>query len=197
MTAPAQGGGGGFNWGDLLKGMLMGGGAGAAALGAHKAGMFDPNKVSTMDEQQQGLYDQKYQAIQGGGGPLGDIYGFDADKVRGQYTQQYAEPAYQQFQEQTVPGITGAFRGQNLQNSSYLGGALGQAGTNVQKDLNAQLSGMLSNAEQQSLSRKQSGVNDLLNMQTFAYEDSPLMKLLSGLAGGVGKVAGAAAGKYI
>ncbi len=150
-----------------------------------------PTTISSLDPTQQGLYDQSAQAIQGGGGPLGDLYGFDYEKMRDLYTQQYAQPAYQQFQEEVVPGITGQFRGQNLQNSTYLGGALGKAGTDVQRNLDAQLSGMLYQGEQSALQRKQTGLNQLLNMQTFAYQQSPLMNILNQLAGGAGKAAGA------
>ena len=149
------------------------------------------SKVSSLDPTQRKLYEQYAQALGGGGGPLADVFGFDPEKVRDLYTQQYAEPAYQQFQEEVVPGITGQFRGQNLQQSSYLGGALGKAGTDVQKNLDSQLANMLYQAEQQSLQRKQGGLNQLLGMQTFAYQQSPLMQLIQGLAGGAGQALGA------
>lgn len=169
-----------------------------AGIGGLGAGMFaskggGQNKVSSLDPTQKKLYEQYADALSGGGGPLSDIFGFDPESIREQYTQQYAEPAYQQFQEEVIPGITGQFRGQNLQNSSYLGGALGKAGTDVQRNLNSQLSKMLYDAEQQSLQRKQTGLDQLLNMQTFAYKQSPIMQLLQGLAGGAGKAVGTAA----
>lgn len=168
--------------------------AGGAGFGAaYNSGAFDPNTISSLDPEQQKLYKQMMDAIQGGGGPLADLYDFDPEQIRELFTQQYAEPAYQQFQENVVPGITGQFRGKNLQNSSYLGGALGKAGTDVQTNLNAQLSGMLSQGREAGLQRKQSGVQNLLNMQTFAYQDSPLMQLLNSLAGGAGKAVGASA----
>jgi len=154
---------------------------------------LEPDKLSSLSPEQQQIFQQLTQALGGGGGAFGDLFGFDPEKVREQYTKQYAEPAYQQFQEQTVPGITGAFRGKNLQNSSYAGGALAKAGTDVQSNLNAQLAGMMSNAEQQSLQRKQGGLNQLLNMQTFAYQASPLMQMLNALSEGAGKAAGKAA----
>lgn len=153
---------------------------------------LNPQTLSSLDPTQQGLYGQYAQGLSGQGGQFGDLFDFDPSKVRQQYQEQYADPAMQQFQEQTVPGITGSFRGQNLQDSSYLGGALGQAGTNVQKDLNAQLSRMLQGAEQGAMQRKQGGLNQLLGMQTFAYQQSPLMQLLNSLAGGAGKAAGSA-----
>lgn len=176
-----------------FKDLIYGGAGGIlpiAGYNAYKGGAFDPQKLSSLDQGQQELRDQYQQGLTGGGGPFGDVFGFDAEGLREQFQNQFANPAYQNFQENTVPGITGAFRGQNLQNSSYLGGALGKAGTDVQKGLDSQLSKMLYDAQQASLGRKQKGVEDILNMQTFAYQDSPLMQLINSLAGGVGKAAG-------
>jgi len=173
----------------LPTSILGGLGVGAGKY-AYDKGMFSDNQVSSLDPKQQELYSQLVQALQGGGGPLADIYGFDPEKVRENFDLNYAQPAYQKFEEEVIPGITGQFRGQNLQNSSYLGGALSKAGTDVQKGLDANLSNMLFNAEQQAIQRKQQGLQNLLNMQTFAYEQSPLMQLLQALAGGAGKAIG-------
>lgn len=178
---------------DIIKNTALGGLAGAG-YSAYKGGAFDPQKLSSLSPEQQQLFEHMSSALQGGGGPLADLYNFDPEKTRDQFTQQYAEPAYQQFQEEVIPGITGQFRGQNLQNSSYLGGGLAKAGSDVQSNLNSQLSKMLMEAEQGALGRKQSGLQNMLNMQTFAYKDSPLMSLLNSLAGGAGKAAGAYAG---
>lgn len=150
-----------------------------------------PQKISAFDKQQQNIYGAYGQGLMGGGGPLADIFQFDPEALREMYTQAYAQPAYQQFQEEIVPGITGQFRGQGLEKSSYLGGALGKAGTDVQKNLDAQLSQMLYQAQQQAQDRKFKGVSDILNMQTFAYQQSPLMQLLNQIAGGAGKAVGA------
>jgi len=171
--------------------LAIAGGAGVAAgKGLYDKGLFSPSKISSLDPEQQKIYQQLATALQGGESSFSDLFGFDPEKMRELYTQQYAEPAYQQFQEEVVPGITGQFRGQNLQNSSYLGGALGKAGTDVQKNLNANLSNMLYQGEQSALNRKQQGLNQILNMQTFAYQQSPLMQLLKSLAGGAGKAVG-------
>lgn len=160
-------------------------------------GFFDflkPEKLDTMDPQQKEIFKQLAMALQGGGGPLGDIYGFDPQQVSDVFQQGVAQPAYQQFQEEVVPGITGQFRGQNLGQSSYLGGALGKAGTDVQRDLDAQLSSMIYNAQQQALGRKQQGVQDLLKTQTFTYSPNPFLDLMKSFAGQSGRFAGSAAG---
>lgn len=153
-------------------------------------GLFDPQKLDTMDPQQKEIFHQLAMALQGGGGPLADVFGFDPNQVTDLFEKSVAQPAYQQFQENTVPGITGQFRGQNLQNSSYLGGALTKAGTDVQRDLDAQLSSMIYNAQQQALGRKQQGVKDLINTQTFAYGPNPFLDLLKSMAGGAGRAVG-------
>lgn len=162
--------------------------------GLFSKGGLKPQKMSTLDKTQQGIYGAYADAIMGGGGPLADVFGFDPDELRQMFEQSYAQPAYQNFQENVIPGITGQFRGQNLQNSSYLGGALSKAGTDVQKGLDANLGQMLYQSKQDSLNRKGQGINNILNMQTFAYKDSPLMQLLQALAGGAGKAIGSAAG---
>lgn len=155
-------------------------------------GFFDflkPQKQSTMSPEQQQLFQLMSQALQGGG-PLADVYGFDPGQVTDVFQQNVANPAYQNFQEQVVPGITGQFRGQNLQNSSYLGGALGKAGSDVQSGLDAQLANMIYNAQQQAASRKQQGISDLMNTQTFAYTQSPWMSLLNQIGGIAGNAVG-------
>lgn len=149
-----------------------------------------PDKLSTLDPTQQDLYGAYANALQGGGGPLGDIFSFDPEALRNMFNQSYAQPAYQNFQENIIPGITGQFRGRNLQNSSYLGGALGKAGTDVQNNLNSNLSQMLYSAQQDALNRKQKGISDILGMQTQAYQTSPIMQLLQALAGGAGQLLG-------
>jgi hypothetical protein len=129
-----------------------------------------PKKLSTLDKQQKGLYNEYMKGLMGQGGQFGDTFGWDPDQLQDVFNQNFAQPAYQQFQEEMVPGITGAFRGQNLQNSSYLGGALSKAGTDVQNNLNAQLAKMMYDAQQNSVDRRMDAVNKILNMQTFAYQ---------------------------
>jgi len=153
--------------------------------------MLEPNKLSSLNPEQENLFKMFASALQGGGGPLADIFNFNPEQTREDFNQQYAQPAYQQFQEEVIPGITGQFRGQNLQNSSYLGGGLAKAGSDVQSGLNAQLSQMLSQAREGAMGRKQSGLQNLLGQQTFAYTESPWLSLLNAGAGIAGKAAGA------
>ncbi len=194
-TSSALGGAGtGAIYGGQFGGPI---GAGIGGLLGGIAGLFGggrkkPKKISTMDPTQQGLYQDYASALRGEGGPLADIYSpADLDKLRQLYQQKYAQPAYQDFQENIIPSITGQFRGQNLQNSSYLGGALGKAGTRVQQGLDANLGEMLYNTQQAALNRRQRGVENVLGTNTFDYkkrERSLVDELLSGLAGGAGNL---------
>ncbi len=199
-----------YDWGAGLGGAASGAASGAAlgsaipgigtavgALGGGLLGLFSgiqnkPKKISTLDKRQQDLYRQYEQGLQGSG-QFKDLFGFDPQQTRDTFNQMYAQPAYQQFQEEVVPGITGAFRGRNLQNSSYLGGALAKAGTNVQQNLNAQLAQILQNAQQQSIDRRLGSLRDILGMQTFAYQKpqtSPWESALAGLSSGAGQYLG-------
>lgn len=202
-----------FNLGSGLGGAAGGALSGAAigsavpgigtaigALGGGIAGLFSsgfggakkPKKLSSLDPEQQKLLKEYVQGLRGTG-EFKDLFGFDPDQTTDNFNQMYAQPAYQQFNEEVVPGITGAFRGKNLQNSSYLGGALAKAGTNVQTNLNAQLAQMLQSAQQGSIDRRLGSLRDLLGMQTFAYQQpqaSPWESALSGLASGAGKYLG-------
>lgn len=151
-------------------------GTGVGAVAGGLLGLFGrskkkkkPKMVSTLDKTQQGIYGKYSQGLQGKG-PFADLFNFDSGAATKNFQSMYAQPAYQQFQEEIIPGITGQFRGGNLQNSSYLGGALSKAGTDVQKNLDAQLANMLYQGQNDSVNRRINGINSLLNMQTFAYQ---------------------------
>lgn len=146
------------------------GGVGGGLLGLFGGGKKKPKKYSTLDKTQQGIYDDYARAIRGEGGRFGNLFNFDSKAATKNWNQMYAQPAYQQFNEEIVPGITGQFRGGNLQNSSYLGGALSKAGTDVQRNLNAHLSNMLYQGQQDAINRRSQAINNILNTQTFAME---------------------------
>jgi hypothetical protein len=192
------------------------GGAGGAASGAAVGSAFGPigtgvgavaggllglfgrkkkkaKKISTLDKTQQGIYDKYAQGLQGQG-QFADLFNFDSEAARKNFNSMYSQPAYQQFKEEVVPGITGQFRGGNLQNSSYLGGALSKAGTDVQRNLDTQLANMLYQGQNDSVNRRINGINNLLNMQTFAYkqpQESAGDKVFGSLLDVGGKAAGA------
>jgi len=151
-------------------------GTAIGAIGGGLLGMFGanrkkkPKKLSTLDPTQRGIYNDYASGLRGEGGRFGNIFNFDANQMKDVFQKMYANPAYQNFQENIVPSITGAFRGGNLQNSSYLGGALSKAGTDVQRNLDAHLSNMLYQGQQDAVTRRAQGIQNLLGMQTFAYQ---------------------------
>lgn len=150
-------------------------GTGVGAISGGLLGLFGrrkknkPKKVSTLDKNQQRIYDKYAQGLEGQG-LFADLYNFDPMAMRENFNRMYAQPAYQQFQEEVIPGITGQFRGRNLQNSSYLAGDLSKAGRDVQRNLDAQLANILYQGQTDSVNRRIDGINNLLNMQTFAYK---------------------------
>ncbi len=146
-----------------------------------------PKPVSTLDPQQQGLYNDYVSSLRGGG-PLKDLYNYDANQANQVFDQNTARPAYRGFQENIIPQITGQFRGNNLMNSSYTGEALGRAGRDVQENLDALRSQQNFAGQQNSQQSKQDALNKILNMQTFAY-DRPQERTPSGIDQILGQVA--------
>lgn len=155
---------------------------GASVLGSFLGGK--KKKRSTLDKRQKKLYKDQMNAIYGRG-PLADLYGFDPESTRSMFEQVYAQPAYQKFQEEVVPNITGSFRGKNLQNSSYLGQGLSKAGSDVQAGLDRNLAEMLYKGQQDALTRRAGAVQNLQGMQTQALDvsGSPLDEFLTQLGG--------------
>ena len=192
LGGAASGAGLGFSVGGPV-GAAVGGVAGGLLGLFGRSKKKKPKRISTLDKTQQGLYDKYAQGLQGQG-QFADMFNFDSGAATRNFKSMYAQPAYQQFQEEVVPGITGQFRGGNLQNSSYLGGALSKAGTDVQKNLDSQLANMLYQGQNDSVNRRINGINSLLNMQTFAYQQpqqSAGDQVFSSLMDVGGKAAGA------
>lgn len=182
------------------SGMAMGGpwGAAAGAVIGGAAGLFGGGKKQkkakkrdTLNPQQKRLFQQYNDAITGKG-PLAGLFNFDTAGANANFEQNVSRPAYRQFQENIIPGITGQFRQNNIGNSSYTGEALGRAGRNVQENLDAQRSNMIFQGQQQANQNKIHGIDSILGTQTFAYE-RPQEQNPSGIDQILGKAAPAAA----
>lgn len=189
-----------------IKRFLAGAGTGAATgsafgpvgtgVGAVAGGLLGgfggdnrPEKLSSFDKYQKGLYQDVVSGLQGKG-QFADLFGYDPDQQRQLFEQQYARPAQQRFQREIIPGITGAFRGKNLGKSSYLGNALAQAGSDVQQNLDSQLAQLLYQGQQDSISRRLQALQNVLSQSTFAYQNrsDPFDQIFSGLAQGAGSM---------
>lgn len=145
------------------------GGVAGGLLGLFGRKKKKPKRLSTLNKDQEALMNKYSQGVQGQG-PLSGLFDYNPQDTRDVFTKTYAQPAYQQYQENIVPGITGQFRGGNLQNSSYLAGALSKAGVDVQRNLDAQLSNMIYQGQQDSVNRRINAINNILGTQTFAYQ---------------------------
>jgi hypothetical protein len=174
-----------YDLGSAASGAMSGGqlgapfGAPGIAIGSTiggLAGLFGSKKkrrknkqISTLDKQQQELYGQHMAGLRGEG-PMAGMYNFDTQGANQNFDQNVSRPAYRNFQENIIPGITGQFRQGNLQNSSYTGEALGRAGRNVQENLDAQRSNMIFQGQQQANQNRMGGIENALNRQTFATQ---------------------------
>lgn len=153
-------------WGALLAGGI----SLASSYLASRKKKKKEKKRSTLDPQQQRLQNAETQALLEGSGPLADVYSFNPEKASQAFNQYYAQPAYQNFQENVIPSITGQFRGRNLGNSSYAGQALARAGRDVQANINSEMGKYLYDAEQAALSRRSQGLNNAMGRTTFDYQ---------------------------
>lgn len=172
---------------NIASGALTGGSTGSmfgpagTAIGAVTGGVLGlfgskkkkrkPKRSSTFDPQQQELYDQHMQALQGQG-PMANLYNFDANAANQNFERNTAQPAYQNFQENVIPNITGQFRNDNLMNSSYTGEALSKAGRDLQKNLDTQRANAMYQGEQTAQNSRRTGVENSLNRATFGYQPS-------------------------
>jgi hypothetical protein len=179
-----------------VPGALIGGAAGGI-LGLFGGNNKKPKakKISTLDKKQQALYQEYVDALHGQG-PFADLYGFDAEAANANFENMYSRPAYRQFQENVIPKITGQFRGSNLMNSTYAGESLSRAGRDVQESLDAQRANMIYQGTQDALNRKQNSIDNILRLQTFAYQQpqqgsgNAIDQILGTLAPYAGQMAG-------
>lgn len=128
-------------------------------------------KVSSLDKRQQDLNEEQYAGIHGEG-PLADLYDYDPEAANEVFNSKYAEPAYREFQEKLVPGITGQFRNKGLQNSSYVGDAITKLARDVQENLNSKRTEYLYNEQSDSRNSRRNAVENYQNRSTFAYDRS-------------------------
>lgn len=150
-----------------------------------------PKKRSTLDPQQQALYNDYISSIRGEG-PMKDLYNFDAQGYNDVFDKTIGRAANRNFQENTIPGITGQFRSNGLQNSSYVGESLSRAGRDVQENLDNQRSANVFQGQQQANQNKQNAINNVLGNQTFAYEkpSTQAPNAIDQILGSVGPAAG-------
>lgn len=124
-----------------------------------------PKRVSRLDPETESLY-KDYIAGLRGEGPQAGMYDFDAEGYNNVFDQTIANPAYRNFNENTIPSITGQFRQGNIGNSSYTGDALSKAGRDVQEHLNGLRSANVFQGQQQAKQDKLKGMQFAFSNQT-------------------------------
>ncbi len=176
LSGAVSGGMSGASIGSAIPGVGTAiGGLGGAIIGGI-GGLFGkkkkkraPKPISTLDPQQQQVY-QDYVGSLRGQGPHSDLYNYDTAGANQNFDLNVGRPAYRNFQENVIPSITGQFRSGNLQNSTYAGNALARAGRDVQEGLDAQRSNMVFQGQQNAQANKQNALQNILGTQTQAYQ---------------------------
>lgn len=152
-------------------------------------------KISTLSKEQEALHNDNMAGLRGQG-PLADLYSYNEDAANSNFDKNVSRPANRNFQENIIPQITGQFRQNNLQNSSYTGEALSRAGRNVQENLDAQRSNMIFNGQQNAQEARRTGINNSINTQTFAYQ-KPGKSTLDNIISSVGPQAAESFSDYL
>lgn len=150
-----------------VAGGIIGGVAGL--FGGGKKKKKKPKKLSTLDSRQQQLNEQQHDSILGKG-PLADLYNYNPDMANDFFDKAIANPEYRNFREKIAPTITGSFRSEGLQNSSYSGDALAKAGRDIEESLAGRRAELQFNQFSNTQNAKRNAVENLQNRQTFAYQ---------------------------
>jgi len=170
------------DWGAGASGAASGAAAGSvfgapgAAVGGVVGGLVGlfggkkKKKKSSFDKKQKKLNQQQFDALHGEG-PFADLYSYNPEKANEVFDKTIANPAYRKFNEDLAPGITGQFRSNGLQNSSYAGDALSKTARDIQESLDAQRSKYLYGQEQDVNTRKSNALENYQNRNT-QYMDS-------------------------
>lgn len=187
----------GASIGSIIPGVGTAIGAGVGGVVGGISGLFGGKKKkkskkrSTLDPQQQSLYNDYIASIRGEG-PMKDMYNFDAEGYNDVFDKTIGRQANRNFQENVIPGITGQFRSNNLMNSSYAGESLSRAARDVQENLDALRSQNVFSGQQQANQNKQNAINNALGTQTFAYNKTGAQSpgVIDQILGSLGPAAG-------
>lgn len=144
-------------------------------------------------EQMQGMQ-QLWQALSGGGGQFGDMFGqFNPEQTADVFNKGVGEPAMRNFQQQVIPGIMESFGDQGA--SSALSNSLAGAGSDLQSNLSAQLEMFMQQARMQNQQNRMGGMQMLSGMNPYqTYVQRGNEGLMQSAAQGFGRGAGMSAG---
>jgi len=115
---------------------------------------------------------------------------FDPTELTDMFKSSVADPARQQFQQKTLPGIQERFIAGGGAGSGALNRAAVGAGADLESGLSGQLAQLLAQAQQGTLSR-QAGLAVSPTQETFQQlSDNPMLKFLTPLLTGAGTAIG-------
>ena len=157
--------------------------------------------VSTFSPEQQSLFQQLMQSLQGAQGNISQnpLYKGGTNYLQNLFSgspeafSAFEAPYLRQFNEQTVPALAERFTGLGARNSSAFQQALGQAGSGLSESLASLRSGLQMQALPQALGYAQQPFSNIfgtlgLNTQAFMPKQLPWwQQLLLGLGGGAGQ----------
>lgn len=169
-------------------GFALGGPPGAAAGGilgllGGFGGQGKPEKLKTFDPYSPQQRDYSNSQLQGAQGQQGNILSYLNSILSDdpQAMAQFENPAIQNFQRKTLPGIAERFAGMNAGSSSALNQTLGEAGNDLQMNLAQHRANLKQQALQHLLGMGQQGLQGQL--QPYIKGSSPgLMSQLNPIA---------------
>lgn len=173
-TGALSGASSGAAIGSVIPGIGTAIGAGIGGLVGGISGLFGggrkkKKKVSTFDKRQQQLNEAQHQSILGQG-PLADLYNYDPQKANEVFDKNVANPAYRNLNEQAIPSVTGQFRKNGLENSSYVADAVSRLARDVQEGLDAQRGQYLYGEQKEAQNAKRNAIENIQNRSTFAVD---------------------------
>lgn len=151
--------------------------ASLASSGKDLFGGNSMSRVPTLNKGQKGILQQIIGQLQGGLGQAnqqGQNYMQDLMNPNSQAVNQFTQPYMNQFEQQTIPGISERFAGMGAMGgglaSSGFGQALSSAGGNLQTNLAALKAGLGQQAASQLMGQYGNFANMGLNASPFGYQ---------------------------
>jgi len=169
------------------------------AFGFFKSRPENVQKISPLRREQEGLFSQYQQALQGSGagGAFGDAADYYRSLLGGGQDEGFERPLMRQFQEDIMPGIAEQFAGigsGGLSSSGFMQEA-GRASTDLAERLGQIRASLRQQGAQGLAGLAQGGLQPIDELLFRPREASGAEKLLTELAGGVGSPLGIGVGR--
>lgn len=171
-------------WGAAIGGV----GGGLLGLFSGKKKKAKNKQLSTKTKEQMELQKLVDEGLKNGTGPYKDLFG-DFDK--GAFEEGVSKPAMKKFQDETLPMLQEKF----IANNQIMGSGAQNAQAKAGANLNAELAGLMYNAQNAQKQNRMQGINMLLGQQNFENTHQPAAKsasqgFIEGIAPGLGNAIG-------